>query len=196
MPAEMMPMMTTTTRISISVKPAAGAALRPAGALAPAALVAHVPVADVGIDALAPGGSIGSHAEQVVLPAVRARVDVLIVVPPGILADPLQIAAGPPVLDGGVGGLGHERGEPLLGGRVFRVVEPVHGERRFQALDVLLRLGDARIVPSAHDLRHDERSEQPDDDYDHHDLDQGEAVRVPGGAVGALSANLEITHIL
>ena len=55
--------------------------------------------------------------------------------------------------------------------------------RGLQALDVLLRLGDARLVDLADDLRHDDGREQADDDHDDHDLDQGEAARAtPCGA--------------
>src|SRR6185437_2446005 len=152
MAAEMTPMMATTTRISISVKPRAAGALA-AGRRRRCGLVADVPVADVGIEAFTAGCAIGSEAEQVVLFAVRARVDVLVVVPPGVLADALQVAARAPVLDGRVGGLRDQRRQALLRGRVLGVVEPVHGERRLQALDVLLRLGDARLVHFADHLR-------------------------------------------
>src|SRR5215472_1376910 len=150
-------MIVTTTRISTRVKPRAPAP-RPRsktrnflGTL----LVADVPVADVGIDALAAGGAVSSEAVEVVLLAVRAGEDVLVIVPPRVLADPLQVASWTPVLDGRVGRLRDERRQALLGGRILRVVEAEHGERGLEALDVLLRLGDARFVHAAHDLRHD-----------------------------------------
>src|SRR5215472_4413436 len=189
MPAVTMPMITTTTRISTRVKPAPRGKTRN---FAGTPLVADIPVADVGIDAIATGGTVSSEAEEVVLLAVRARVDVLVVVPPRVLADALQVAARAPVLDRRVGRLRHERLQALLGGRILRVVEPEHGERGLQALDVRLRLGDARFVHSAHDLGHDDRRQQADDDHHHHDLDQGEPPCTQHPAsVDELSANLK-----
>src|SRR5215831_981134 len=173
-PAVTMPMITTTTRISTSVKPAP---LRKARNFAGTPLVGDVPVPDVGIDAIATGGAVSSQAEEVVLLTVAAGVDVLVVVSPGVLADALQVAARTPVLDAGVGRLRHERLQTLLGGGVLGVVEAEHGKRSFQALDVLLRLGDPRLVHAAHDLRNDHRRQQADDDHHHHDLDQREAAR-------------------
>src|SRR6516164_1680839 len=200
MPAVMMPMFTTTTRISTRVKPRAPGirAWRPATLWPPheialavtvepaplgkprnfaaTPLVADIPVADVGIDAITAGSAVGSEAVEVVLLAVRARIDVLVLVPPGVFADALQVAARTPVLDRRVGRLRYERLQALLGGRVLRVVQPEERERGLQALDVLLRLGDPRLIHAAHDLRHDDRRQQTDDDHHHHDLDQGESA--------------------
>src|ERR1700680_852337 len=185
MAAEVTPMMTTPIRISISVKPRTALGARLRAIMAPAPLLAEVPVADVGIDALAADYPISSEAEQVVLLAVRARIHVLIVVAPGILADPLEVAAGSPVLDGRISRLGHKGRQPLLGGWVFRVVQPVHGERGLQALDVALGLADLRRVDLANNLRNDEGGQQADDDHDHHDLDEGEATRAPPATASA-----------
>src|SRR5215468_4238775 len=173
-PAVRTPMITTTTRISIRVKPQAAPRAARASLLTEARLLGDVPVADVGIEALAAGGVIGSEAVQVVFLAMRAGEDVLVVISPWILADALQVATRPPVLDGRVGRLRHERLQALLGRRVPRVVEPEHGERGLEALDVLLRLGDTRLVHAAHDLRHDDSREETDDDHHDHDLDQSE----------------------
>src|ERR1700733_6263895 len=104
MPAASTPMMTTTTRISISVKPAARTRAR-RGQLPLEKLVADVPVADVGIDAFTAGRAVGSEAEQVVLLAVRAGDHVLVVVTPRVLAHAREVPARAPVLDRRVGRL-------------------------------------------------------------------------------------------
>src|ERR1700722_5186484 len=113
-------MMATTTRISMSVKPRA----RPPPMRE--CLVADVPVTDVGIDSLATGSAVGSVGKEVVLLAVGARVDVLVVIAPGVLADALQVATGLPVLDRRIGRLGDERGEALIGSRVLGVLQGEH----------------------------------------------------------------------
>src|SRR5580658_6746064 len=77
-PADTTPMISTTTRISISVKPAAPgpcAALRQ-GELG---LLVEIPVADSGIDAVAAGLAVGAQGAQVVGLAVRAGEHELIV---------------------------------------------------------------------------------------------------------------------
>src|SRR5579863_25948 len=126
MPVEMSAMITTTIRISSSVKPRAAEPVRRGGRRA-RGLVADVPVADVGVDAFATGRSVGPQAEEVVLLAVGAGIDVLIVVAPRVLADALDVAPGPPVLDRGIGGLGRQCRKSLLAGRVLGVVQAVHG---------------------------------------------------------------------
>src|ERR1700683_4676694 len=114
MPAVTTPMMTTTTMISISVKPAAHAPVRRRRPAHTARLVADVPVADLGITALTPGRAVAAEGVHVVLLAVRARICVLIVVAPGVLADPLQVAARLPVLDRRIGRLGQQGRQGLL----------------------------------------------------------------------------------
>src|SRR5215813_10139543 len=137
------PMMVITTRISMSVKPRVRSQRIPTRG---ARLVADVPVADVGIDTLAARLAIGAEAVEVIFLAVLAGVDVEIVIAPGVLVQVLDVAARLPVLDRGIGRLRDERRQALLAGRVLGVVEPVHGERGLDALDVLLRLRDARVV--------------------------------------------------
>ena len=70
----------------------------------------------------------------------------------------------------------HQRLQPLLGGGVAEVVHAVQVERRFVGADVLLRLGDARVVDAADHVRRDERGEDAEDHDDDHDLDQREAA--------------------
>src|SRR5579863_2685550 len=136
-PADTNPMMATTTSSSISVKPA------PARS---SALLVEVPVADVGIDAVAARLAVGSERAQVVRFAVGAREEEQVVVSPWVLADALDVAAGLPVLDRGIGRLRGERAEPLLVGGILGVIHVVHGERRLEALDVLLGLGHLGVV--------------------------------------------------
>src|SRR3984885_9185732 len=199
-PAESTPMMTTTTRISISVKPAATERDRGASEGTPsggatgvsslfrqklhgwlqervAPSVGHVPVADVGVLALTAGLAVGPECVEVVVFNMSAGARVLVLITPRVLAHVLQIATRTPVSDCRIGRLRGERGQPLFGGRVLGVVEAEHGERRLERLDVLLRLRDARLVDLADDLRHDDRGQQADDDHDDHDLDEGEATR-------------------
>src|SRR6185312_15937083 len=109
------------------------------------ASVRHVPVADVGIVAFATRLAIGPEAEQVVVFRMLSGARVLVFVAPGVLAHVLQVATWTPVADGRVRWLGDEGGKSLLGGRILRVVQPEHGQRRLQSLDVLLRLRDARV---------------------------------------------------
>src|SRR5437870_13817164 len=103
-----------------------------------ATLVADVPVADVRIDPFPAGLAIGAQGEQVVLPAVAAGIDVLIITAPRVLADPLDVTARAPVADGRIRRLYDQGLQTLLRRRVFRVVQPEHRERRLEALDVLL----------------------------------------------------------
>src|SRR5947207_2215930 len=103
-------MMTTTTMISISVKPALSAPARAHSRLIVGRkLVGEIPVADVGVDALAARLAVGAERVQVIRLAVRAGVDILIFVPPRILAHAVEVAAGLPVLDARIGRLLHER---------------------------------------------------------------------------------------
>src|SRR5262249_8475248 len=129
MPAVTMPMITTTTRISTRVKPRAPAPLREARNFAGTPLVRDIPVPDVGVEAITTGRTVSSQAEEVVLLTVAAREDILVVVPPGVLADALQVAARAPVFDRRVSWLCRERLQPLLGRRVLGIVEPEQGER-------------------------------------------------------------------
>src|ERR1700735_4382870 len=110
-PIVMIPMMTTTTSISTSVNPAlrgarelrlrtAGgrAGLLPVGVLTGAGLGVQVPVADVGVLALATLLALGAEGIQVVLAPVRAGIDVLVVVPPGVFERAvLDVAALAPI---------------------------------------------------------------------------------------------------
>src|SRR5580704_15383877 len=134
-PADTSPMIS----ISISVNPAAGRPGRRRRRLG--RLLVEIPVTDVRIDAVAAGLAVGTEGADVVSLAVRAGEREHVVVAPGVLADALDVAALFPVLDRGIGRLRGERGEPLIVGRVLGIVHVVHGERRLEALDVLLGLG-------------------------------------------------------
>src|SRR5215469_15182704 len=122
-PAEISPMIATTTSNSIRVNPAPPRSPRRRGR---DGLLREVPVADVGIDAVAAGLAVGPEGAQVVGFAVRAGEGEHVIVPPGILADALDVAAGLPVLDRGIGRLRRERRKTLVVGRVLGVVHVVH----------------------------------------------------------------------
>src|SRR5205085_1292414 len=105
-------MMTTTTMISISVKPALSAPARAHSRLIVGRkLVGEIPVADVGVDALAARLAVGAEREEVIRLAVRTGIDILIFVPPRILAHAVEVAAVLPVLDARIGRLLNERPE-------------------------------------------------------------------------------------
>ena len=82
--------------------------------------------------------------------------------------------------------------ETLVRGRILRVVEAVHLQRRLEALDIGLGLGDARLVNLVDDLGHDHRGQQADDDHDDHDLDEREASLAAPGVACGVSVNLVI----
>src|SRR5580658_4313936 len=101
------------------------------GALTGPGLGIHVPVAHVGILALATFLAVGTEGVQVVFMAMGAGVGVLVVIAPGVLqGSVLDVTALAPVADGGVGGLLDQRFQPLVGGRVLEVIQAVQGERR------------------------------------------------------------------
>jgi hypothetical protein len=94
---------------------------------------------------------------------------------PRIARQPLQIAAGFPVrrhrrqrrpLD--------QRTEPLLGGGIAQVVQPVELQPLQQRGDVLARRHYAGLVGPAHDSGHDERGENRENRDHHHDFDESE----------------------
>src|SRR5580658_6888738 len=199
-PTVTMPMMTTTTRISSSVKPplcgalelelstaVRGVASATVAALLVAVLVVaglgiQVPVADVRILALATFLAVGAEGVHVVFATMRAGIDVLVVIAPGVFqVTVLDVAALLPIADGGIGGLFDQRLQPLIRGWILEVVEPVHGQRGADGLDVLLGLGDSRFAHFADDTGHNDRGQQTDDDHDHHDFDEREAAEAGDG---------------
>src|ERR1041384_7307250 len=115
-------MMRTTTISSMSVKPRSAQRNRLSVDVLPwlhRALLRFIPVSDVGGGAFTAGLTVRAQGIEVVLRAVRARIDVLIFAAPGILADPLgEIATRTPVADRRVGRLLRQRPEPLFRGRV------------------------------------------------------------------------------
>src|SRR5689334_2829236 len=154
MPAAMRPMISTTTISSMSVKPRSRD-LRPLSVdVSPGvhrALLGFIPVSDVGGGAFAAGLGIRAEREEVVLAAVRARIHVLVIVAPGILAHLLgEVAARSPVANGRVGRLSRQRCEALFRGRILRIVETEDRERRLDRGDVRLGAGDARFVHLVH----------------------------------------------
>src|SRR5690349_1640071 len=103
-PAISTPMISSTTRISISVKP-----------LIARGLFVQVPVANVGIGLLAAGLAVGAQRVDIHC-AVSARAFIDIVMTPGILAHALHIAFFPPVRQCRIGRLVRQRVQSLFGG--------------------------------------------------------------------------------
>src|SRR5579862_5282565 len=101
-----MPMMTTTTMISTSVKPPLDLrrAIRSGtGARTGVELGIQVPVANVRIFALATFLTVGAEGVEVIVATMGTGIDILVVVAPGVLEGSfLDIAALAPVADGGV----------------------------------------------------------------------------------------------
>src|SRR6185312_4774135 len=159
-PAVTTPMMTTTTRSSSSVKPAsrdarpARPARPPAARGATPASLGEVPVANVGVGAVAARLIVGAECEEVIGLSMRARICVLVIMPPGILGEPLDVGS-VPVSDRRVVGLLDERLQAVVRGRIHGVVQAVLGECRLETLDVLLGLRFLGLVHLADDLRHD-----------------------------------------
>src|SRR5262245_25112110 len=158
----MIPMITMTTRISSSVKPETRWRIGSCGLL-------DIPVADVGIVALAAGLAVGPEGIEVEL-AARAGTQVHVIVVPGILAQALQVAAN--LVVGKVGWLLDERLETFVRGRVTEVVHPEQVQRGLVSADVLLGLDDVRVVDALDHVRRHERGEDAEDHDHDHDLDQ------------------------
>src|SRR5437870_3147917 len=111
--ASTMPTIATTTSTSISVN---------------ARSRALIPVADVRRTAFTSPRAVGPEAEDVDL-AAHAGAQVLVIGPPRILGQALEIAALLPVGWRGRGGrLLHQCPQPLVGGRIEAIVEPVELE--------------------------------------------------------------------
>ena len=70
-----------------------------------------------------------------------------------------------------------QRLQALLRGGVAEVVHPVQVERSFVSADVLLGLGDARIVDATDHVRRDQRGKDAEDHDDDHDFDQRKAAQ-------------------
>ena len=79
--------------------------------------------------------------------AVGPRIDVLVVVSPGILQRALaEIAALAPIAYRRIGGLLDQRPQALIGRRVLEIVQPVQSERRRERLNVLTSLRYASFL--------------------------------------------------
>src|SRR6185437_5044663 len=156
-PAVTTPMMTTTTSSSSSVKPAsrdARLADVPAVRGATPISLREIPVANVGVGAVAARLIVGSQGEEIIGLSMCARVDVLVSMSPGVAGEPLEVGT-VPVGDRGIVRLLDERLQAVVRGRVRRVVEAILGERGLETLDVLLGLRFLRLVDLADDFRHD-----------------------------------------
>src|SRR5947209_5358633 len=155
--ASMIPMMVTTTSISISVTPRR----------------ALFPTDDIGIDPFAAGLSIGAQADDIGQVAMLARKLVHVVVAPGILGKLLIQVRTVPLRR--IAGLGAQRRQSLLGGGEVAVVELIRAERPHQSLDIGARLGDLRLVHVLPEPRPYQCDEESDDGDHHQHLDEGHA---------------------
>src|ERR1700722_18690597 len=163
-------MITTTTRISTSVKPLLRTVRhRHGGASLP---LIERRRADVGVVAFAARLAVAPVADDVVVAAVGAGTRVLIDVVPGVLGHRRQIASRAVIGDGGIVRLRNERLQALFGRRVFEIIEPVQVQRGLNGPDVARGAGDASLVDVLQNLRHHERPEYCENDHHDHDLDQ------------------------
>src|SRR5690606_1575571 len=166
------------------------AALRHDAAFLDVIGVLQVPVADVGIGAGAPGPAIGTEAVEVECAIVAARPQVLVSIAPGVTLQTVDVAAVTPVARRVAAGPLHQGAEPLFGGRVVEVVQPVEIQRTLHGADIVLHLGDTGLVRPVHHPRHHHRGKDAENDHHHHDLDQGETTLGKGSCLYALHNQL------
>src|SRR3984957_14003773 len=175
--ATTMAMITTTTRISTSVNPRRRRGIRDAPGIALASLtLLERRGADVGVVAFAARLAVAAVADDVVVTAFGTRTRVLINVVPRILGERRQVAAGSVIGDAGIRGLADERLQPLFGGRVFEVIQPIQVERRLNGADIALGTGHPRLVDILQYLWHHECAQHCENDDHDHDLDEGETA--------------------
>src|SRR5690554_3669621 len=142
-----MPMMSKTTIISSSVKPA----WRLAG-----------PGTDVGIIAFAPGFSVSAQRKHVDL-VVHTGIKVLIGCIPGVRGNAIHISRAlvwPRYKDL----------ETRVGRRIAAMVQPVELQRLHDGTDVLLGGDHTRLIGTIHNIGHHQRRQYAHNDDDHHDL--------------------------
>src|SRR5579871_5286265 len=134
-----MAMMTITTRSSMRVKPPVRcrgftdvetrsvAAAGWGAAVAGAAVVVHVPVADVGVHAVSARLAVGAVGPDIHR-AVGAGVEVLVGTTPGVHRQAVQVLL-PMGRRRTGGGLLHQGFQALVGGGIDVVIEPIHLQR-------------------------------------------------------------------
>ena len=106
---------------------------------------------------------------------MEPRPQKLVIVAPGVLGQPFEIAARRPVLGLRVcGRLFDQRLQALRGGRVIEIVEAVELERAFDDLNVLFGARNPRLIGTVENARHDQQGENADNDDDDENLEQGE----------------------
>src|ERR1700685_1363839 len=134
---------TTTTKISTSVKPLLRMARRPRAGSLP---LFEGRGADVGVVAVTAGFAVASVARDVVIASIGARIDVLIRIVPRILRQGRQVAAGAIIGDSRVRRLGHERLQALFRRRVFVIIPPIEIERGLNGANIAGRARYARFI--------------------------------------------------
>src|SRR5258706_497268 len=159
--ARTIPVIATTTRTSIRVKPL-------------------IPITDVGRTAFASARTVGPEAEDVDL-AADPRAQVLVVASPRILRQPLEVAALFPVAGHWIGrGPLHQGTQSLVRRPVAAVVEAIKLQRLRDRPDVRLRRHAPRLVGPVHDPRHHDRRQEAQDRHHHHELHWRESA-LPNG---------------
>src|SRR5450432_374018 len=168
-----MAMITTTTRISTSVKPLLRM-LRHRRAYRLTLIEGRS--ADVRVVTFAAGLSVAPKRGDVIVAAIRARARVCIGPVPWILRQRPQIAAGPVIRDRRVRRLLDQSLQSLFGGGVFEVVQPVQVQGRLNRPNVALRARNACFIDVLQNFWHHERAEHCENDHHDHDFDKGETA--------------------
>src|SRR5882762_1599980 len=166
-------MITTTTKISTSVKPLLG--MPQPFATGRLSLIEGAR-ADVGVVAFAARLAIASIGGDFVITPIRARILILIDVVPGIFRERRQIATGTVVRDRRVRRLFHQGLQPLFGGGILEVIQAIQVESGLNGANIALRTRDAGLVDVLQNFRHHERAEHCENDDHDHDLDEGETA--------------------
>src|SRR6202522_1610200 len=173
-----MAMITSTTKISTSVKPL----LRmPWNCRAPHLFIRRGGGiegggADIRVEALTAGFAVPAVGGDVILTAVGARTGVYIHIAPRVLRKRLQVSIRIVIRETGIRGLLDQGLQALFGRGVLKVIEPVEVEGRLNGPNVALRPLDLGNVDFIYDLRHHERAQNGENDHDDHDLDKGKTA--------------------
>src|SRR5690606_39880540 len=108
---------------------------------------------------------------------------------PRILGRTVQVSAGFPVTDVGIGRFGHQRLEALFTGGVTEIVHAIEVEGVLDPSQVRLHSRDLGVVDASDDIRCDDRREDDEEDHNYHDLDQGKPALSASAGLGSLHCN-------
>src|SRR5512139_1781278 len=135
----------------------------------------YLPALDVRVLALAALLAVGTVGDDLVLPVLVARREVLVALAPGVLGDArrLEVTAFTPLVrDAARLWLLDKRFQALVRRRIEAIVElePVKGV--LKRPDLRLGSADPRLLLAPQDLGQHQACKQPEDDHHHHDLDE------------------------